>query len=52
VGLRRVFILAFAAVAVVAAALVCAMSFAATAHNLNSEVDPSTAQAAATIASG
>ncbi|MFC4950766.1 HAMP domain-containing sensor histidine kinase [Pseudonocardia sp. GCM10023141] len=51
-SLRRTFIVAFAAVAVVVAALVGAASFAATAHNLTSEVDDSLTQAAATLAAG
>ena len=51
-SLRRTFILAFAAVAAVVAALVGVASYVATAHNLTSQVDESLAEAADTLAAG
>ncbi len=51
-SLRRTFILAFAAVAAVVAALVGTTSYAITAHNLTSVVDDSLAQAADTLVAG
>jgi two-component system sensor histidine kinase MprB len=52
VSLRRTFVLAFAMVAAVVAALVGAASYLATTHNLNSQVDESLAAAAESVAAG
>jgi two-component system sensor histidine kinase MprB len=52
VSLRRTFVLAFALVAAVVAALVGVASYVATAHSLNSQVDESLAAAVESVAAG